>query len=166
MRFYRYTLGCLVALGLSLASMTSMAATVSLGTLSPGGSLGFGNTVSEESFTDFFTFDLDEKSNVLVENELLFRISSASFTGELFQGTPATPERFLGDFIGNASLAVVLSSVTPYFLKITGNLQAGKTSGTYSGTISATAVPIPAASILFGSALLAFAGFATRRRVS
>lgn len=166
MRFQKYILGCVVALGLSLAPLTSIAATISLGTLSPGSALNFGNTVTEDPFTDFFTFDLDANSNTLVENELLFRISSANFKGELFEGTPTTPGSFLGEFIGNDSLAVVLSAVSPYFLKITGNLQPGKDFGVYAGSISATAVPIPAASVLFGSALLAFAGFATRRRVS
>lgn len=40
----------------------------------------------------------------------------------------------------------------------------GNAAGNYSAAISA--VPIPAAAVLFGSALLGFVGFATRRRVS
>jgi len=83
---------------------------------------------------------------------------------ELFAGTPASPSAspLAVSTVGPTPGELIISYAGPagmgmapgqYFLAVTGSLAAGQTHGSLSGTMQLSAVPLPTALLLFGSAI-------------
>jgi hypothetical protein len=154
MRFLKST-GSVIILLLSIGLSGGVsAATTPVGTLDPGDTYYF----SEGSQTpDTYTFTLSAPSDVLIK---LQSGSEVTINGFLTGGgvDQSGDEGLIVEF-----LVTGLAADTPYELLVTKDPNQGQPNGQpYTGSISA--VPLPAAAWLFGSAIMGLTLVARRRR--
>jgi len=154
-----------------LAVSTVNAKTVSA-TLLDGSSFTDGNAASGDGATinDTFTFTVTENLSALTD--ISFTTGSRTFadltftwgTGEVWNITDST-----GAFNGTSLFAsTLLLANSPMTMTVTGTVLDGTGFApplptSYDFTIFTTAVPVPAAIWLFGSALVGFIGFGRRK---
>lgn len=116
-----------------------------------------------DQFTDTFSFSVATDTAVKVQiNELV--IEDLPVLDVLFDIEGSTATGSVGSFSGTGLpidfVTGVLTAGTVYNLTIVGDAT-GLAGGDYTGSI--TAVPVPAAAWLFGSALIGLAGMSRRR---
>jgi hypothetical protein len=128
----------------------------------------FGSNISSTSFTDTYTFSLDvpaSKPAILVSSSTINGLETVALSlykgavspaDLLLSGTYTNGRIDLGNLLAsNADLATGL-----YTLLVSAT---SKGSGAYSGTVSISPVPLPAAIVLFGSGLIGLGAFGRRR---
>jgi hypothetical protein len=177
---------CLLILVVTSAFYGSQAnanLTTPLGTIPSLFSYTTTNTGSDSIFTDIWTFQVaanallnDSQSStgitglytqgVDLTSVKLFDGASLVATGTLTAAVtvvPTTPALTITNYFENLS-NIVLTTGHQYTLQVQGNYL-GTVGGSYTGTLSTSpsAVPVPAAIWLFGSALAGFIGFNRRR---
>jgi len=128
----------------------------------------FGSQITSTSFTDTYTFNLDVPASnpaIIVSSSTINGLKTVALS--LYKGAVSPADLLLagnytngridfGDLLtSNANLATGL-----YTLVVSAT---SKGSGAYSGTVSVSAVPIPAAILLFGSGLLGLGAVGRRR---
>ncbi len=118
--------------------------------------------------TDYYRFTLVDVTNTITTSFRLNEIASGGFTLGIFSDPLETLNPVDWTELGsiNGTDVLTLSGLdlnTPYYMAVSWTTVFGKPAG-YAARIKA--VPLPTAAVLFGSALLGFAGFATRRRIS
>ena len=158
-------LNVMLAVGLSVAATSSMASTVNMGTLTPGGFLSGGGTFTSSIEDLYFNFtgaagtflsylSADSNSNGMTSATLW------SYDGNVKGSQIAT---LIQSSTGKANpattfdISTLLSTGHTYLLELGGNAGAG-----YSYFVNA--VPLPAAGLLFGTALLGAAGLGRKKR--
>lgn len=157
---------CVAVLSLSFgaavggAQASPLTTTEDLGELAFGDATGIFNVYNDDKglFEDSYTFTLANDGAVEV------RITEESFISFLdfaIEGLSGTIDGQGGS--GTAFIVNGLEADTQYTLKITGNIT-GDDGGSYAGLV--TAVPLPAAAWLFGTALLGGAVVARRKQQS
>lgn len=135
-------------------TVSAAIAPVDLGVLSSGAPLSFEGSHSAGDFTDAYTFTLLEAHQVAVElTDLAY--APGSFVLLSNTGLEATLD-------GNSGTSFItgLLAAADWTLFVNGDAS-GILGGAYSGSV--TAVPLPAAFWMFGSALMGLFAFARRR---
>lgn len=153
----------MMLLALSFSASASVA-DISIGGGEVGsttGSLVVGNTsvlveLQDDATTTFWSFAFNpDDADVLASNVLT---TPVTFTGSVFDGST-----LLGTFgpTSTSPVNAVLKNLLAgtYTVVLNSDMVGGY-------TVAVSAVPVPAAALLFGSALLGFAGFSARRKVS
>ncbi|HEX8981103.1 MAG TPA: VPLPA-CTERM sorting domain-containing protein [Parasulfuritortus sp.] len=160
-------LNVMLAVGLSMAASSSMASTVNMGTLNPGGFLSGGGSFTS-NIADLY-FNLSGGTG----NFLTYLSADSNSNGM----TSATLWNYDGNVKGSQistliqsptgkanpattfDISTYLATGHTYLLELGGKAGAG-----YSYFVSA--VPLPAAGLLFGTALLGAAGLGRKKRVA
>ena len=162
MRKLKLVLGGLLV---ALASMTANASTINLN-YTNGNAITFttlGEPVSLVNGLYETVFDVDVANDLTTTNWSIAYVDDPSLGGpltvELFDQFGASVYGLQQAGLGDSPLQFTWSNLLAgdYTLKLTTN------NAFANGTVSA--VPVPAAALLFGTALLGFAGFSTRRKV-
>jgi hypothetical protein len=168
----RYALRILTALATVTCSAgvisSAQAATYPLGTFSPGVGQIVEN-VGTGPFTDFYTFDVTENSAVGGQlDNLPLSLTFNSVTQSVLNIADLTltlegPSGPLTSALSGSSLRYAnLIAGQPYTLEATG-IGTGSAGGTYALAYNVSAVPIPAALLLFSSGLVGLGAFAKGR---
>jgi hypothetical protein len=141
--------------------------------LSGGGGISSTVTGGPGTLTGFiydFDFSLSGKATIDAILSQSHTTVSTPTSFELFGGSPTGSNTLLtastvgtGNATGELQLHYANLAAGAYFLKIVGGLASGKT-GTVTGLVSVSAVPVPAALLLFGSALAGLVGVGRRGR--
>jgi hypothetical protein len=157
-------LSLMMAVALSTAAGSAMASTVSWGALTPGGSFSsatnstFDNTGVADYFFSFAGLPSDTAIAAAFDSNFA---KSGGFSSVVF--TDLTTSTVLGTGAGSfAGWIVTLFSGHNYEIAL-----AGPKGDPYSVSVNAalpSAVPLPAAGLLFGSALLGAVGFGRKKR--
>jgi len=157
----------------SLSAGNAMAASCSPTPCVPGDTIDIGYGIAPETFSSGYGPSTTATTHTwFLDLQGEAQRIEFDFNGDLPENLVTSIELFffgdtLGAFSNPAPGAYSWSGMfgdllSPGVYELVVNLN--PINGSYSGSVAA--VPIPAAAILFGSALLGFAGFATRRRVS
>lgn len=165
--------GCLLVMTMAIASSQSQAAPITLlepsFTLAMGERANFGRSdIPNGSFTDYWGFSLVDVDNALVTKLTLSGVTSGMKvfldTDESDGGVLDTDDFLLVGQVPSTGVLSLSGLITgaQYIIEVAGN--SFRKPRMYAGEVAA--VPLPAAAVLFGSALLGFAGFATRHRIS
>jgi hypothetical protein len=178
MRFGKSIVSGFLAAGLTVASVNAAATAVPLDSLVAGsGDAGSIARVVKDGFSDYYSCALDGVTTTIASHFLFFKPDVGSYPVPVPASGPGERSTQADGFFGGsgsfgkgspAPSGSGLSHFADYFGRVTGIRVPGepqnRLSDPYAGTVSA--VPLPAAAVLFGSALLGFVSFATRRRIS
>jgi len=160
MRKLKLVLGGLLV---ALASMTANAATINLN-YTNGTDIVFdtSSATSQSSVGALteFTFDVTVLTQLTTTDWLIYFVDNGTgLDVELFDNTATNLLRSASATNGGSPFSFQWNNL------LAGDYKLKLTTGFPYASAEVSAVPVPAAALLFGTALLGFAGFSTRRKV-